>query len=160
MCMFCDGYAEADWRRHVELSIAVYGWAIGGVEPGPQVPPEEWGVPELGPDSPIRWAFTIGMTEEFGLPELVMTDTESTSAMRMLNRIGNRLISGESLPRVARDLGVRTGQVRERYLGTELFAQWYEYYGRSPSATTFIQVHHPDACAPRCTPTRSRLDVD
>jgi len=73
MCLRCDGYSDEQIARNLELTILTHGWAIRGVSP-----------PE--PDDPaLGWAYTVGTTENFGLPELIITDTDFNEAGHVLN---------------------------------------------------------------------------
>jgi hypothetical protein len=58
MCGLCDGASEDELHLELARIIDTYGWAIQGVE---------------GTESCDSWAYTIGLVERYGQPELVVT---------------------------------------------------------------------------------------
>ena len=65
MCMKCDGLSDEQIARHTELTIATYGWMVQGVE---------------AEDPNDGFAYTVGATQSFGIPELVIMDMDFDTA--------------------------------------------------------------------------------
>lgn len=142
MCLKCDGYSDDDVARFIELSILTHGWFVQGIVPGGEDPPE----------SPT-WAYTIGLTEGFDLPELIVVDTEFAEASSFLNLCGELLTSGVPFDELI-DLGMLVRPVAETHLNGELFYQWANYYGQSGAAARFVQlVQPPESFCRRCYPS-------
>jgi hypothetical protein len=143
MCIICDGHTHDDHLRSIELHIAIYGWSISGVEPGPDAPA---GPAPLG----TTWAYTIGLQEGFGMPELIVMDTKFASAQRLLNLLAERLTSGATLDEIDAEFDVDHGPVHAEHLfRSDLVNTWSAFYGRPPAPGTFVQVVPPAASASR-----------
>jgi hypothetical protein len=137
MCIICDGHTHDDHLRSIELHIAIYGWSIAGVEPGPDAPA---GPVPLG----TTWAYTIGLRAGFGMPELIVMDTKFASAQRLLNRLAERLTSGATLDEIDAEFDVDHGPVHAEHLfRSDLVNTWSAFYGRPPAPGTFVQVVPP-----------------
>lgn len=131
MCLLCDGYSEEQVKRATELRILTNGWSVEGVGPGPDDDPGE-----------ATWAYTVGLTETHGAPELVVTQMKYDAAGNLLNWAGERLSNGDSVDDLA-DAGVRCAPVHQTHLEGELFSYWGEYYERSPGGAEFVQLIGP-----------------
>ena len=79
MCEMCRGWTAeevaADQRHH----IATIGWTVLMIEPRP---------------GGVGWAYTIGLSESYGHPELLCFSCDVRSAWAMLNRLGARVRDG------------------------------------------------------------------
>ena len=78
--IICDGASPEEARRRLATLVRRHGWAIQGVEAGPRSAP---------------WAYTIGLSEMFGHPELVIAGVEGEVAAAGLNELAERVRSGE-----------------------------------------------------------------
>ncbi len=81
MCWLCahPGATERDYQEHMWSLIAMYGWAVQGVERDGIHPP---------------WAYTVGLTPN-RRPELVITGMGLTRATQVLNGVAAHLLHGE-----------------------------------------------------------------
>ena len=78
MCWICahPGATERDYQDHMRQLIAIYGWAVQGVERDGIHPP---------------WAYTVGLTR-YRRPELVVTGMGLTRATEVLNDVATHLL--------------------------------------------------------------------
>ncbi len=128
MCLICDGYTEEDVHRAIELTIATYGWSVQGVVVEP---------PDTGPE----WAYSIGLAESYGLPELVVTGLAFDVGHRLINAAADLMIEGCTLDEAAASLGMRAGVVHQRRIESgEWVGMWSNYYGPLPEPGTFVQL--------------------
>ena len=126
MCIMCDGSSYEEAMRSVDLSIRVHGWHMTAVE------------------APMPWCYTIGLTETFDHPELVVVDMNIAAEERLIRwAVGmieqnGRLDDAELSPR-----GVKVVPVHERHLEGEWFGTWANHYGEMPPIGSFVQVVPP-----------------
>jgi hypothetical protein len=117
MCDICDGMTYEESLRRLDGVVASHGWAIQGVEADRHGPP---------------WAYTIGLIEHFGHPELVVTDCTWPVAVELLNDVGDRVAAGARLAvgdTVRGDAGrVELAPVHPGHLQHGLCASWTSYY--------------------------------
>ena len=78
MCWLCahPGATERDYQDHMWSLIAMYGWAVQGVERDGIHPP---------------WAYTVGLTPN-QRPELIITGMGLTRATQVLNGVAAHLL--------------------------------------------------------------------
>ena len=127
MCFKCDGYTDEQLDRGLKLRILIHGWAVQGVEPAT-------------PDGPSGgWAYTIGATENCGVPELIITDTNWDEAQHVLNWAISRLRDGDTLDDLIED-EVLWGPVHDAHLPSHLFNIYADHYRRLPDPGQFIQL--------------------
>lgn len=138
MCFICDGNSYEDLERVIELSILTHGWYVQSVLPASA---QDHHDPEELEDGP-GWSYTIGITEGFNLPELIVIGLDHRTAMEFLNTCGDLLTAGMSLDELG-ELGIDSHNVHETHLNGELFFRWSEYYQRSGSAARVIQLVPP-----------------
>ncbi|MCU1393480.1 MAG: hypothetical protein JWM34_1908 [Ilumatobacteraceae bacterium] len=143
MCLRCDGYTEQQIIGMTEMHIRVFGWSVAAVE-------------EARP-----WTYSIGLLENFGHPELVVTDMEIGLAKVLINEVATVVKDGVD-PRARHELqsmGVELVVVDERHLRTRLFNSWTRYYGEPPHAGDFVQILPPPEMFCAChRDTYRRLD--
>lgn len=138
MCLRCDGYSDEEIARNLELTILVHGWAVRGI--APPDPPNPAG----------GWATTIGATENYDLPELIITDTNFTDAHHVLNWAVQFLRDGGTLDGLVDDQ-VLWVPVHDAHLDSPLFADYHSRYGGAPSSGGVLQLFpssrwHSAAC--------------
>lgn len=138
MCFICDGNSYEDLERFIELSILTHGWYVQSVVPDPNDP--------VGGAS---WSYTIGITDGFELPELIVTNVDTRTGLEFLNLCGDMLTSGMSLAELG-ELGIESRPVHEHHLNRELFFGWAEYYQRSGAAARFTQLVPPSSLYCSC----------
>jgi len=135
--MRCDGYSDDEINRGIELSIITHGWYLLCVGPGAHA-------------GGAHWAYTIGLDQSFGLPELVATDLVHPQGGRFLEWAATELSRGRSLDDLSVD-GVAWRPVHDDHLMTGLVAGWEDYTRESPVMTRFVQLVPPfDAECPSC----------
>lgn len=74
------------------------------------------------PSGPTHWAYTIGLTESFGTPELVVADLDAHVADQIIEAVRLGLHDGESLEEIIADLGGSLVPVHLHHVTDELFA--------------------------------------
>lgn len=128
MCFFCDGGTPDEYARIVASDIDTYGRHVVAVESS-----------DLRPG----WLYTIGLSERFGHPELVVTAPCCIPcAHATLGGIANQVARGARYSvgdEAVSDDGpgrARFGAVHPRQWKTNLFAAWLEYYEDKPWAPT------------------------
>ena len=132
MCDICDGTTyEASWQRIQDL-VASRSWAIQGVEAAAHQRP---------------WAYTIGLTESFGHPELVITDGTWPTSVEILNMLGEWIRDGDEYDVGsvvdAGEFRIELGAVHASFLHHGLCASWsayYEWAGTDPGPLQVLQV--------------------
>lgn len=123
MCFICDGGTPDELMRSIAGHIEQYGWHVSAVSDG---------VPGLG------WAYTVGLTETFGHPELITTGMCCMEcAHSTLNNVGEMVAAGSTFApgdEVFDEGAVRAriGAVHERHWQSGRFNTWLEYYGGRP----------------------------
>ena len=139
MCDICDGVTHQQSMERIHENVVSGSWAIQGVE---------------GDAHQRSWAYTIGLTENFGHPELVIVDAELPDSGHILNVIGDLIDAGDHL--AAGDTFVDADgsifelvAVHPSYLPHGLCAVWAAYYGWgriAPAPLDVLQVIRPPSC--------------
>lgn len=122
MCEMCEGKTLEEVHREMGLRIAERGWGVVAVEGDGR----RWG----------PWAYTVGLSDAFGHPELVVADVELSGAYRVLDVFAQAVhdedewfISGDVIDFGADDEAtIRVAAVHASHLRTELFSGWHAYY--------------------------------
>ena len=123
MCFLCDGGTADELMREITDHIDQHGWHVMGVDGGPRG---------------SGWAYTIGLTESFGHPELAYTGMCCfRCAHHSLNAFGARIAEGEQFATgddivFDGDLLARFGPVHQRHWQAERFNMWLEFYDGKP----------------------------
>jgi hypothetical protein len=127
MCMECDGYSEEQIARWLELTILTHGWAVQGVEPSSTDDPNG------------GWAYTVGATASYGIPELVITDTDFSEAGHVLNWAVEKLRDGGTIDDLVADY-ILWVPVHDNHLDSGLFASYWDHYRTPPEPGWVIQL--------------------
>lgn len=130
MCCMCDGWTLDEAQADLNDRKQRFGWALQGVE----------GV--------RPWVYSVGLTERFGHPELVMAGVPIDAAMAVINALGRRIAAGEDLidgDHVREgEIELEVGGVHPVHVADGLVGQWEEHYWRhpevAPAALTLLQV--------------------
>lgn len=69
MCLQCDGYSYEQAMLHLDLTIRVHGWSL------------------VDATESLPWSYTIGLTESYGHPELMMIGVELEAQSAAIRRI-------------------------------------------------------------------------
>ncbi|MGH9156409.1 MAG: DUF4262 domain-containing protein [Acidimicrobiales bacterium] len=136
MCAICDGATEDEVRQHLADSIEWYGWSVQGVEASPG----GWG-----------WAYTVGLVERFGHPELVVASMLNFNANGgLLNLLGNEIQTGRRFGSGLRTMvggaDLRFTAVHPRQFEHGVFNMWFDHYrafGAQGPELTALQVVLP-----------------
>jgi hypothetical protein len=119
MCFICDGGTHEELQDRIGCSIERKGWYVAGVEK---------------PGGRLDWAYTIGLSERFDHPELVVTGRACWDcAVDMLDKAARQVAAGRRLD-VGDSLALfpgaaRAGAVHPEQWAGDRFAQWWRYYG-------------------------------
>ena len=113
----------------VDLHVRVHGWAL---------------IP-VGDESDARrpWAYTVGLTETFGHPDLIVTDIRRESAVELIRRAVGWIDDGQLDPVELERAHVRAVQVHRAQLVRDWFAVWSRRAGRPPAPGEFLQLLPP-----------------
>jgi hypothetical protein len=120
MCVICDGATPDEFLFDLHGKIERYGWTCVAVE--------------AGHDNP-SWAYTIGLSDRFDHPELVMVGLPPPDAYWVLGQVARHVRDGAGVevgerilvPRAGIDVLVGDVDPDQWELGT--FNQWLNYYG-------------------------------
>jgi hypothetical protein len=142
MCTICDGQTHEEAHRDLIEKKERFGWALQAVE------------------ARRPWVYTIGLTERFGHPELVMAGVPIPVAFHALNAVGARIAVGERLVVGQPDMSVaetqvEVGAVHPVHLANGLVGRWKDHYDRMPGAAPPLEVLQ---LIPHATDRRLRLD--
>lgn len=133
MCDICDGTATIDdYFNRMHLRIAEHGWYTVCVEADARSP---------------GWLYTVGLSESFGHPELVVVGLKPDAAHEVLEALSLGVLDGHryAVGEIA-DIGgrrVRFGAVHPAHLSRDLVAAWRGYYrglGGEPPPLEVLQV--------------------
>lgn len=123
MCMRCDGYSWEEIDRHHDLVIRVHGYLIQQV------------------DDVKPWTYTVGITESWGRPELLMVDVEPEVQAMLIKAVADDHIDhGDVRPSTLDLLDVELVVVDERHFRNGMVATWEDRYSRSATTGDFLQV--------------------
>ena len=135
MCDICDGKTYQEAFEELRDRIDAHGWSLQGVEPGVHGP---------------AWVYTIGLIENFGNPELVITGGDIHQNAGLLNELGERIARGLRVDAESvLDLDgyvVEFENVHASYLSHGLCASWDDCYrriGAQPGPLRVLQVVPP-----------------
>lgn len=115
MCAICDGWTYEEFLDDLHERVQRFGWALHGVE------------------ARRPWTYTIGLTERFDHPELVLAGVDNSLAGNTLNALGRMIAMGEQLrPGRAHVTVAETelafGSVHAVHISAGLVGMWRRYY--------------------------------
>lgn len=115
MCAICNGATYEEVLDDLDHVVRRYGWAVQGVE------------------GPRPWVYTIGLTERFHHPELVLAGIDVSMAMTALNALGTMVATGEVLrpgrsPVTVCEVEVVLGEVHPVHIANGLVGMWQALY--------------------------------
>jgi uncharacterized protein DUF4262 len=129
MCSICDGKTSEQHREEMSAHIGAGRWALQGVEAGPHC---------------AGWVYTVGLMENFGQPELVVTHGDMHANGEMLNEFGGYIAGGLEVDAdsilVFGDYAFEFVPVHPSYLAAGLCASWERYYDRVGTAPGPLRV--------------------
>jgi len=118
MCFLCDGGTIEEWLDQTRERIDRYGFTMVMVEGGKS-----------------SWTYTIGLTESFGDPELVVTGLDAEHSVFLIDGLAERIKDGERFDSGETSLcGVplRIGPVHPTQWIHGRFNSWLEFYDDEP----------------------------
>lgn len=126
MCLQCDGYSYEQAMLDLDLTIRVHGWSLISVT-------------ESQP-----WSYTIGLTESYGHPELMMIGVDQNMQSGAIRRIVEPIVkTGRVDTAELADAGIELVEVHGDHLRGDWFGTWANRYGGTPGAGSFLQVVPP-----------------
>ncbi len=134
MCLICDGMSWEEVERREEMIFSVYGWLLRSVEPEP-----EWG--RLG------WHYTVGLSERFGAPDLLLVgEPDFLAGERVVRFFAESVVDhGWDLQEVAaiHDVGLRP--IDTTHMPEDQLVDWIIRYDRAPEPHEMMRLVLPPA---------------
>ena len=127
MCLQCDGYSFEQSMLSLDLTIRTYGWQLNQVT-------------DANP-----WSYTIGLTESYGHPELMITGLELDRQNTMIRKIVDPIVRTGNVDHEFLERGGHARRGTPQHLRGDWFDTWSNFYERTPPAG-FLP---PDRPAPR-----------
>lgn len=123
MCVRCEGFSDDEIERREDLLIRVHGYVVVQVT------------------AARPWSYTMGVTESWGHPELVMVDIDPVVQAQLLTSLVEDLpVMGRLSPESLRGLDVDLVAVHEAHLDRGLLSAWEHRYSRRARADDVRQV--------------------
>lgn len=132
MCDICDGMTHQESMERMHAHVSSGSWALQGVEAGEHQRP---------------WAYTIGLVQNFGHPELVIIDGDLQDNAIILNQLsewvreGDRFVPGMLIE--SDGCAIEFGTVHPSYVRHGLCASWSAYSdwtGADPGRLELLEV--------------------
>ncbi len=134
MCAICDGKSQSEFLATLKNRIEVHGFTMVSVG-----------------DDHGSWTYTIGLTNTFDHPELVVTGLAPESAYGLLDALVDRIRTGEqfgatSHERFVHGAPVRFGEVHQGQWHQGRFDSWKRVYSSAaaPPRQGAVQVVWPN----------------
>ena len=129
MCAICDGMSWEELERRMETAFSVFGWVWTGVEPEGSNP---------------GWVYTVGLSESFGHPDILIRDGMFEAQCRALRYLATAIAEAvtdvEGLVAAA---GLRMSTIHAAELCSDTLVDWEHRYGRRPERHELVEVHLP-----------------
>jgi hypothetical protein len=127
MCQMCDGMSLEEVLHDLHHLVERFGWAVVTVE------------------ATRPWAYTIGLADRYGHPELVLAGVDVSLSMNVLNALGTMVATGEELrpggpPVVVGEMEMAFGAVHPVHLAAGLVGRWEAYYEWRPAPAPTLEV--------------------
>ena len=144
MCTYCDDTSPDDVVSGLIDDIDTYGWALVWVD---------------GPEG--IYAYTIGLQDHVGHPDLIVLDVSEDVAAPLLNSMVDLL--GQQDQHARRDLarsGLCLVEGHPDHLIGPLFTMWVRCFEHRPKPGDIVQVVVPESwLCPLHAMARRRLDI-
>lgn len=129
----CEGASREELAEEARLHIIHHGWFLQGVL--------------ADPGKAGGWVYTVGLLENFGHPELVVTDIEYERGGQFLNMLGELVREGEDLRDHVGGSGLAAMRsVHPWHFEHDLVNTFIELEGRMPVAGEYLQVVSSSYC--------------
>ncbi len=120
MCIMCEGSSREESLARFAATIDEHGFMTVGVHGAPDG--------SGGADDP-DWAYTVGLLDHAGHPELIIAGPAHDAAGRLLGQIGRRVLAGERFEagdglRIPEGVA-RFGEVHPIQYRLPTFAAWH-----------------------------------
>jgi hypothetical protein len=126
MCLQCDGYSYEQSMLALDLTIRTYGWQLTQVT-------------DANP-----WSYTIGLTESYGHPELMIVGLELDLQNTVIRKIVDPIVETGSVDcSFLEREGVTLVEVHPNHLAGDWFGTWSNFYERTPPPGSFLQIVPP-----------------
>ncbi len=127
MCLQCDGYSYEQSMLELDLLIQVHGWALVQVE-----------------GDVTSWSYTVGLTENYGHPELAMTTVRLELQSAVIHRLVDDIVETGHLDLdLVAERELELVEVHPTYFIQEWFGTWSNHYERPPAPGGFLQIVPP-----------------
>jgi hypothetical protein len=117
MCSICEGTTHDEVLTETRERIERRGFILAGHERTADRPP---------------WLYTIGLVERHNHPELCVLGLPLPRARRVLDIVGQRVLSGERLAGgstiVVGPARFHVAELDDRVAGGDMLADWHDYY--------------------------------
>ena len=135
----CEGASRDQLLEEARCHVIHHGWFLQGVLPEP-------GRKGGG------WVYTVGLLQNFGHPELIVTDIEYEVGGALLNELGEKVRSGIDLRTLPADfLGLaHIRQVHPDHFDHDLVNTYFDLQRRSPDPGDYLQVVPANAYCECC----------
>jgi hypothetical protein len=121
----------------LDLTIRTYGWQLTQVT-------------DTNP-----WSYTIGLTESYGHPELMVAGLELDTQSMVIRKIVDSIASTGSVDHAFLEReGVTLVEVHPNHLADHWFGTWSNFYERVPEPGSFLQIVPPSIGSATATSTR------
>lgn len=126
MCLQCDGYSFEQSMLALDLTIRTCGWQLT----------------QVTGTSP--WSYTIGLTESYDHPELMVAGLELDMQSTVIRKIVDSIASTGNVDHAFLERqGVTLVEVHPNHLAGDWFGTWSNFYGHRPPPGSFRQIVPP-----------------
>lgn len=127
MCLQCDGYSYEQAMLELDLLIRVHGWALVQVE-----------------GDVTSWSYTIGLTENYGHPELTMAAVRLELQSAVIHRLVDDIVeTGQLDLDLVAERELEIVEVHPLRFVQDWFGTWSNHYERPPTPGGFLQIVPP-----------------
>ena len=110
----------------LDLTIRTYGWQLNQIT------------------DTMPWSYTIGLTESYDHPELMMYGVELETQNIVIRKIVDSIEETGNVDHAFLECeGVTLVEVHPNHLAGDWFGTWSNHYGHEPPDGTFLQIVPP-----------------
>ncbi len=116
----------------LDLTIRTFGWQLTQVS-------------DPAPTTMLPWSYTIGLAESYGHPELMMIGLDLDMQNTVIRKIVDPIVQTGRVDRgFLERVGVTLVEVHRNHLAGDWFGTWSNFYQRTPSPGSFLQIVPPN----------------